>query len=81
MTVEVHLAKKEMIKEDLSAIEAATEDHHQDLKDEMTVEVHLAKKVGHQKKLMGLKKNLLEIKKSPLQNFQRNSKDLDYRYN
>ena len=73
--------KKEMIKEDLSAIEEMTADHHQDLKEEMTAGVHLVKKVGQRTNHLVLKKNLVEIKKSPLENFQRNSKDLDHKYN
>ena len=75
MIAEVHLVKKQMIKEDHLAIEVVIADHHQDLKDEMIAEVHLVKKVGHQKNLMGLKKNLAEIRKSPLENSQRNFKD------
>jgi hypothetical protein len=93
MTAEVHLVKKEMIEEDLPAIEVeianhisaiegiVTADHHQDLKDEMTAEVHLVKKMELQKNHMVLKKNLMEIKKILLENLQKNFKDLNLRCN
>ena len=66
-----------MIKEDLSAIEEVTADHHQDLKNETTVEVHLVKKMELQKNYLVLKKNLVAIKKTLLENLQKSFKDLN----
>ena len=77
MIVEVHLAKKEMIKEDLSAIEEAITDHHQDLKDETIITAHTVKKMDLQKNHLVLKKNLVEIKKILLENLLKNFKGLD----
>ena len=80
MIAEVHLVKKEMIKEDLSAIEEVTVDHHQNLKEEMIAEVHLVKKMEFQKNHLALKKNLVEIKKILLENLQKNFKNLNLRF-
>ncbi len=58
--VEVHLVKKEMIKEDLSATEEVTVDHHKDLKNEMTVEAHLVKKEMIEKDLLATEEAIVE---------------------
>jgi hypothetical protein len=52
-------------------------DHHHDLKEEMTVEVHLVKKMELQKNHLVLKKNLVEIKKILLENLLKNFKGLN----
>ena len=66
-----------MIKEDLSATEEVIVDHHQDLKEKMTTEVHLVKKMELQKNHLVLKKNLVETKKILLVNLLKNFKGLN----
>ena len=77
MTVEVHLVKKETIKEDRSAIDEVIVDHHQGLKDEMIITVPTVKKMELQKNHLVLKKNLVGIKKILLENLQKNFKYLN----
>ena len=80
-TVEVHLVKKEMIKEDHSTIDEVIVDHHQRLKNEMIITAHTVKKMELQKNHLVLKKNLVGIKKTLLENLQKNFKYLNLKCN